>query len=360
MQLISLYPRTRRGGRSTGRFAETEAQGREEASASSFPRFRLVRHLLTSVRLAQIYATSEERKQRNRQAQAAFRERRTEYIKQLENTIKLNEETLQSLQQSHRSAADECLMLRYKNSLLERILLEKGTSMSQDYRKTKQLLMILLGIDVQAELRLKSGSPSVPPVNMAPQMTQPSPLSRPPMTQQPTSRISGGIAPKPDTGRGPQAHREGIYSIHSPQLQPTPSSHVSSPSTAKSPGFPLQSAISPTTTSDIHSSQQRHTFGPYPRPHILPHPGNFVPGPSIMTPSSAGDPVEPNMASRSSASGGPLNSSSNNHTTHSRGPSAYYMSPFQKPYEQLGEISHSTDGDLISPISNCFIYRPRL
>ncbi|KAI5301773.1 hypothetical protein KEM56_001366 [Ascosphaera pollenicola] len=73
-----------------------------------------------------IYATSEERKQRNRQAQAAFRERRTEYIKQLESTIKQNEETLQTLHQSHRNAADECLMLRYKNSLLERILLEKG------------------------------------------------------------------------------------------------------------------------------------------------------------------------------------------------------------------------------------------
>lgn len=73
-----------------------------------------------------IYATSEERKQRNRQAQAAFRERRTEYIKQLETTIKHHEEALQSLQQSHRSAADEVLMLRYKNSLLERILLEKG------------------------------------------------------------------------------------------------------------------------------------------------------------------------------------------------------------------------------------------
>lgn len=74
----------------------------------------------------QIYATSEERKLRNRQAQAAFRERRTDYIKQLEAAIKQNEETLASLQQSQRSAADECLMLRYKSSLLERILLEKG------------------------------------------------------------------------------------------------------------------------------------------------------------------------------------------------------------------------------------------
>lgn len=76
-----------------------------------------------------IYATSEERKQRNRQAQAAFRERRTEYIKQLESTIKHHEETLQNLQNSHRNAADECLMLRYKNSLLERVLLEKGTDL---------------------------------------------------------------------------------------------------------------------------------------------------------------------------------------------------------------------------------------
>ncbi|KAL1641243.1 hypothetical protein SLS58_006145 [Diplodia intermedia] len=96
-----------------------------------------------------IYATSEERKQRNRQAQAAFRERRTEYIKQLESTIKHHEETLQTLQQNHRSAADECLMLRYKNSLLERILLEKG-------------------IDVQAELRAKTGSPHLGPTRVPP------------------------------------------------------------------------------------------------------------------------------------------------------------------------------------------------
>src|SRR5271154_4192372 len=74
----------------------------------------------------QIYATSEERKQRNRQAQAAFRERRTEYIKQLEESIRVHETNLHSLQTAHRTAADECLMLRYKNSLLERILLEKG------------------------------------------------------------------------------------------------------------------------------------------------------------------------------------------------------------------------------------------
>ena len=90
---------------------------------------------------SQIYATSEERKQRNRQAQAAFRERRTEYIKQLETTIKQHEEALQSLQQNHRAAADECLMLRYKNSLLERILLEKSKARSSSLGGHSTLLM---------------------------------------------------------------------------------------------------------------------------------------------------------------------------------------------------------------------------
>ncbi|KAK2066596.1 hypothetical protein P8C59_000401 [Phyllachora maydis] len=104
-----------------------------------------------------IYATSEERKQRNRQAQAAFRERRTEYIKQLEEAIQTHEQNLANLQAAHRSAADECLMLRYKNSLLERILLEKG-------------------IDVKAELRAKTGSPTLGPAHLPQNMVPAPPL----------------------------------------------------------------------------------------------------------------------------------------------------------------------------------------
>jgi hypothetical protein len=45
--------------------------------------------------LVDIYATSEERRQRNRQAQNDFRERKTEYIKQLETTIKYHKEQLE-------------------------------------------------------------------------------------------------------------------------------------------------------------------------------------------------------------------------------------------------------------------------
>lgn len=69
---------------------------------------------------------SEERRQRNRQAQTAFRRRRTEYIKQMEITLKRHEHILQSLQHRQRKHTSECLVLRYQNSLLEGIALEKG------------------------------------------------------------------------------------------------------------------------------------------------------------------------------------------------------------------------------------------
>jgi len=73
-----------------------------------------------------IYATLEERKERNRQAQATFRERRIIYVAQLEKTIQEQRDELRRLRNACSSATDERLNLKYKNSLLERILLEKG------------------------------------------------------------------------------------------------------------------------------------------------------------------------------------------------------------------------------------------
>ncbi|EFQ98121.1 MeaB protein [Nannizzia gypsea CBS 118893] len=242
-----------------------------------------------------IYATSEERKQRNRQAQAAFRERRTEYIKQLETTIKHNEEALHSLQQSHRNAADECLMLRYKNSLLERILLEKG-------------------VDVQAELRLRGGSPNLPP-NRLP-TSQPS--HSPSLAQ--TSPGPATHLPKLEPIPVSQVHREGGYIMHSPQLQTTPSSHVSSPVATKSTAFGLQGGISP-TAADIqhqHQHQQQYKPHPYHRTQIPPQSGGFGPGlTSAATESIEPTPILP-----------------------SRIPPTYYLSSFQKQYNQLGKSGH--------------------
>ncbi|OKL60297.1 hypothetical protein UA08_04072 [Talaromyces atroroseus] len=257
-----------------------------------------------------IYATSEERKQRNRQAQAAFRERRTEYIKQLESTIKRNEESLQSLQQSHRSAADECLMLRYKNSLLERILMEKG-------------------IDVQAELRLKTGSNSTTIPSMKSNAAkQPLPLERAALSRTSTQRrqASGAIAPKSDLSH----QRDGAYSTSSPQPQPTPSSHVSSPSTGRSPGFALQGAMSPKGS----EFRQRN------QPPLLPHPRDFT----QHSPLGVGQMRSMDSyasATQSMMSGGAM-------TPHLQ---SYYSAPFQKRYDQL-EQEYDAQADMLDDADN--------
>ncbi|EFX00723.1 bzip transcription factor [Grosmannia clavigera kw1407] len=163
-----------------------------------------------------IYATSEERKQRNRQAQAAFRERRTEYIKQLEETIRVHEQNLHNLQTAHRHAADECLMLRYKNSLLERILLEKG-------------------IDVQAELRAKTGSPSLGPTHMPQNMVQPPPIPRSILNRHHARRSNSSIAPKLEPGVASlPGHPTPTSVVASPKSRPTPSSHSASPTASTS------------------------------------------------------------------------------------------------------------------------------
>ncbi|KAK3197511.1 hypothetical protein GRF29_216g413566 [Pseudopithomyces chartarum] len=168
-----------------------------------------------------IYATSEERKQRNRQAQAAFRERRTEYIKQLESTIKHHEDTLQNLQQSHRSAADECLMLRYKNSLLERILLEKG-------------------IDVQAELQAKTGSPNLGPTRQSASTTaspnQPPLQQRAMLNRQQQNRRSLGGVPNKVEGVHEQEYDEQNDMLD----QEEPSDHSAGPGPYPHP-FPSNS-----------------------------------------------------------------------------------------------------------------------
>ncbi|KAL2164039.1 hypothetical protein VTH06DRAFT_3253 [Thermothelomyces fergusii] len=203
-----------------------------------------------------IYATSEERKQRNRQAQAAFRERRTEYIKQLEEAIRTHEQNLANLQAAHRHAADECLMLRYKNSLLERILLEKG-------------------IDVQAELRAKTGSPNLGPTPVPQNLVQPPPIQRTVLNRHHARRSVSGIAPKLEPGvpvsplpPPMQSHSSAL----SPKNRPTPSSHSASP-----PGtatFGSQHAPSPASSDHMNG---------HVRPSMTPMTG-IKAGPSHLSP----------------------------------------------------------------------------
>jgi len=204
-----------------------------------------------------IYATSEERKQRNRQAQAAFRERRTEYIKQLEETIRVHESNLHNLQTAHRTAADECLMLRYKNSLLERILLEKG-------------------IDVQAELRAKTGSPNLGPTHMPQNLVQPPPIQRALINRHHQSRRSNSsIAPKSEPGATlPPPHAV----TASPKNRPTPPSHSNSP-TGTGPAF------SPAPSDNM---SMRGSVGGMPRQQMHPMSGPQQARPQPPPPASSG------------------------------------------------------------------------
>uniref|UniRef100_L2G7A0 BZIP transcription factor n=1 Tax=Colletotrichum fructicola (strain Nara gc5) TaxID=1213859 RepID=L2G7A0_COLFN len=208
-----------------------------------------------------IYATSEERKQRNRQAQAAFRERRTEYIKQLEEAI--------------------------RNSLLERILLEKG-------------------IDVQAELRAKTGSPSLGPTHAPQNMVQPPPIQRAILNRHHQSRRSNSsIAPKlepdpPDAFVALQLSDE-----HGPVWQPAPAASENGPMRTMAPS--MKSQLSPMAPMNPAARAHMMSGGPprvgnngpyYPTPAFQNHieqleqeydaPADMIEDSEIDTPSGPG------------------------------------------------------------------------
>lgn len=106
----------------------------------------------------QIYTNREERKQRNRQAQSDFRKRREAYINRLETSLENTKKELEDQQEADRVTADEVVLLRYQNSLLERVLFEKG---EEGRQLTSQILLIQwLGVDTQPQLETHQQQPS--------------------------------------------------------------------------------------------------------------------------------------------------------------------------------------------------------
>ncbi|KAH8879122.1 hypothetical protein GQ53DRAFT_672715 [Thozetella sp. PMI_491] len=260
-----------------------------------------------------IYATSEERKQRNRQAQAAFRERRTEYIKQLEEAIRTHEQNLANLQAAHRNAADECLMLRYKNSLLERILLEKG-------------------IDVQAELRAKTGSPTLGPTHLPQPLVQPPTYPRALLNRHHSRRSNSSIAPKLEPGAISPIPPPGSAhpSAASPKTGTTPSSHSASPGATTSYGS--QHGASPASSDQV-------------TPHVRR--ANIPPGSMKAPPPPHAAPLPPLAAQRRMQMSG-LQHSTAQARGHPASPAApFYQSPaYQNHIEQL-EQEYDAAADLM-------------
>lgn len=202
-----------------------------------------------------------------------------------------------------------------------------GIAEARETVLTAQYLFIL-GIDVQAELRLKTGNSATlpPPSSAATNIAakQPLPIDRSAGARAATQRrqAPGAIAPKPDHSAISQT-RDSVYNASSPQPQPTPSSHVSSPSTGRSPGFALQGAMSPKST-EFQSQQQRS------RPPLLPLPRDFA------TQNSMG--VNQNQMRQMdsySATAQPLVAAG----TVPPQMQPYYSAPFSKHYNQLGELA---------------------
>ncbi|KAI4093046.1 MAG: hypothetical protein LQ339_007769 [Xanthoria mediterranea] len=82
--------------------------------------------------------TLEARKQKNREAQASYKIRQRAYVKDLESSDEHVGKEIQDLQQIHAATREECLLLRYKNSLLERILFEKGIDTQAELKRHQQ------------------------------------------------------------------------------------------------------------------------------------------------------------------------------------------------------------------------------
>ena len=228
----------------------------------------------------------------------AFRERRTEYIKHLEATIKHHEEQLSGLQQSSRNAADEVLMLRYKNSLLERILMEKG-------------------INVTAELRAVShfDPPPPPPHHRAPQ---------PAATAPPANSAAAAAAA------------------------------AAAASVAVQHALPPQPAVPPPHQQQLHQQQQRQrpaagrSHAPLPKGALmspaqetLPVPTSRNPSPSVIaipTPPQSSFSLPPHTTAPLQEFQQPLPPHQQQQQQQSSGIASYYPSPYQTHMEELGKL----------------------
>ena len=219
-------------------------------------------------------------------------------------------------QKNHHQAADECLMLRYKNSLLERILLEKGKD--EPSTNKPRLPDINPGIDVQAELQQRAEHSHLPTSNPTTAVPQASPVHSAIMNRySQTRRSNSGHAPRVHANQ-PLAPAATAQS-QSPRLQPTPPSQNLSPTAmAKTPvGLVQGGKSSPGSELQAQRHQQPRLK---PRPQHAQSMANLMPQP--VGSGSHTSPAEMKSGGGSSGSG-----------------SSYYQSPFHNHIQQLGKLA---------------------
>ena len=188
------------------------------------------------------------------------------------------------------------------------------------------------GVDVQAELALKN-SPHIRPVRGPSLIGHASPMQKAMMSrQQQARRRPVHAAPIQNVMPSPQSATARKFG-GSPTVQPTPPSQHSSPSTARSPGFPLQGGLS-SPGSDLSTQQSlQHRQQPYsaqplrgPAPSLNHH--SFVQQPRTHlrnVSATAQAMAEPRMLGQLMM------------------PPTYYSASFPKHYDQLGKLTPPSD-----------------
>ena len=228
-------------------------------------------------------------------------------------------------------------MLRYKNSLLERVLLEKGSthppSACSPPASDADNASRPPGVDVQAELHAKTGSPTLGPTRAcgsAHNSPSQAPLQQRAMLNRQQQRRSLQGPPKLHGSNGLALIQSDGPVQRSPLSQSTPGSHLSSPTQAsiQSPNFmPLAQSVSP-NFGPMASQQQplrpqppRSNFGP-----MMPSPQR----PSLIT----NQPPSNGLSSASTAGSG------GSGTAQSSGSSSYCQTPFTDHMTQLGKLTY--------------------
>lgn len=182
-------------------------------------------------------------------------------------------------------------------------------------------MLTILGIDVQGELRLK-GSPHLGPVRNRPMGGQTLPMQKAMLNRQQNARQQRPqMAPPPiQTVNQPARTNMMGDTMNSPLTQPTPPSQRSSPSTTRSPGYPMQAMASP--TSDL-------------QPRQFQHPPRQMQG----VPQQAFQHQQHRMHNRSMSANtiGQSYPRRSMHAPISHTQTQYYPASFQKHYDQLGK-----------------------
>jgi len=187
---------------------------------------------------------------------------------------------------------------------------------------------------VQAELSLKSG-PAMghPQVQPHAQAQLPPAVQRTAMNRQFARRSFPGV-PQPQRPMSSSSaqllnRHDGQYSASSPQGQPTPSSHASSPNamSVKSPGAGPQNVMTPPASTPMAPGQAQH-FNRLVQPQP-PHRSHYM----MQNPAQRSAPMQyggPSASGDVPQSAGIMQAQG----------AAAYPSPFQKHVDGLGKFPH--------------------